>query len=118
MLHREILFPGAKLFPGYAVDDEGNPDEQGERGEADVRIGDDHDAGEQLHSSGEDVPATVLVDVEGGDDANYAHRNQLHPDQQRDRRDPLNRVADQENPDDRGEHPEQRDPIRGSGCRP
>jgi hypothetical protein len=60
----------------HAVEDEGDPGEQGKRGEADVRIGDDHDAGEQLHRSGEEGPAAMFLNLEGGDDADHADRNQ------------------------------------------
>ena len=99
-----------------AVEDESETDEQRERREADVRIGDDHDAGEQLHRSGEDVPAAVLIHFEGGDHAKHADRNQPDPDQQRDRRDPSDRVADEQDADDRREHAEQRERSAAPGA--
>ena len=49
------------------------------------------------------------IDVEGGDDAKHADRDQPDSDQQRNRRDPSDGMADQQDADDRGEHAEQRE---------
>ena len=79
-----------------AVENEGDADQDRQRCQSDVRIGDDHDPRNQLDGARERIPSAMIVLIERGREPDPADGDQPESDQERDRLDTADRVANQE----------------------